>query len=61
MKFARTTGFSSELTPKMSMRVSPPFEGGVALVEIAAASTCGIDATASRSFWKYAVRSAHVW
>ena len=35
-----------------------PFEGGVALVEMPAASTCGIDAIFARSVSKYCARSA---
>ena len=46
--------------PKISMRVSLPFAGGVALLEMPAISTCGIAAIAVRRRAKYSDRSVHV-
>ena len=60
MKFDRATGFSSALLPRISSVLSPPFDGGVALVEIPADTTCGIAATVARSRSKYSDRSFHV-
>ena len=60
-KLDRATGFSSALLPRISSVVSPPFDGGVALVEIPADTTCGIAAIAARSRSKYSERSFHVW
>jgi hypothetical protein len=60
MKFARAVGFSSDPLPRISMLLSPPFAGGVALVEMPADTTCGVAATAARSRSKYSLRSFHV-
>ena len=60
MKFTRTTGFSASPLPMISIRLSLPFEGGVALVEIPAATTCGIAAIFARICSKYSLRSFHV-
>jgi hypothetical protein len=60
IRFARALGFSTAL-PRISIVVSPPFDGGVALVEIPADTTCGIAAIADRKRSKYSDRSVHVW
>jgi hypothetical protein len=60
IKFARATGFSPALPPRISNGLSLPLDGGVALVEIPADTTCGIAAMAARSRSKYSDRSFHV-
>ena len=57
MKFTRTTGFSASLLPMISIRLSLPFDGGVALVEMPAATTCGMAAIRARICSKYSDRS----
>ena len=60
MKFTRTTGFSASLVPMISILLSLPFAGGVALVEMPAATTCGMAAIRARICSKYSDRSFHV-
>ena len=59
MKFTRTTGFSAALVPIISILLSLPFAGGVALVEMPAEITCGIAAILARICSKYSDRSFH--
>ena len=60
MKFTRTVCCSASLLPMNSIRLSLPFEGGVALVETPTATTCGIAAILERICSKYSLRSFHV-
>ena len=46
MKLTRTSGFSAEALPKISMRSLLPLEGGVALVPMPASTTSGMAADA---------------
>src|SRR6185436_3187190 len=46
--------------PRISNRESQPFQGGVALLEIAAMVTPGVSATFARNCSKKAPRAAHV-
>jgi len=58
-KFTRTSGFSDAVLPIISMFCRQPLEGGVALVEMPAATTCGIAASLARICSKYSARSFH--
>ena len=59
MKFTRTSGFSAVLLSMISIRWRQPFDGGVALVEIPAATTSGMVAILERICSKYSERSFH--